>query len=150
MYDEDDDRYEDFSNDGPDIDQGSGICSSCGRPCTAVMVDEGIGPYEYWGSRGVHHDYQIESDCCGAAIAEAGNVYLDKVSFHIARKDHVDKKGKVIVHAGAKYRKHITKGWFINEDGAHCGFIEITKKEVAVAVLPVPALQAVPDIQKVA
>lgn len=26
--------------------------------CSYHMEDEGIGPYEYWGCRSVHHDYQ--------------------------------------------------------------------------------------------
>lgn len=48
----------------------TGWCSECGKACTSVTVDEGIGPYEYWGSRGTHHDYVEESPCCNAPMSE--------------------------------------------------------------------------------
>ena len=51
----------------PDVD---GWCDNCGEPCVGVWIDEGIGPYEYWGTRGVHHDWTVASDCCKATILE--------------------------------------------------------------------------------
>lgn len=51
------------------------ICSECGEPCNLREVDNGIGPYEFWGQRGTHHDYAIETDCCGAdGLDEFGNI----------------------------------------------------------------------------
>lgn len=55
----------DWDADGP-----TGICSSCGAPCEAEYRDEGIGPYEYWGSRGVHEDWRWVSPCCGADVID--------------------------------------------------------------------------------
>ena len=51
-------------------DVPDGYCDDCGLPCFGVKVDEGIGPYEYWGQRGVHHDYVFKSHCCSAEILD--------------------------------------------------------------------------------
>lgn len=44
------------------------FCSACGNSCTAVMVDFGIGHYEYWGSTGIHKDIREVSDCCESSV----------------------------------------------------------------------------------
>lgn len=51
-------------------DAPEGYCESCGLPCFGVEHDEGIGAYEYFGSRGFHHDYVYRSNCCEAAILD--------------------------------------------------------------------------------
>lgn len=52
------------------------ICTSCGNTCGAVSIDDGIGPYEYEGQRGIHHNFITVSDCCEAAILdEFGSTY---------------------------------------------------------------------------
>ena len=48
----------------------SGWCSACHKPATARQMDFGIGPYEYWGCRGFHHDLQWASPCCEAEVLE--------------------------------------------------------------------------------
>jgi hypothetical protein len=40
-------------------------CGSCGKECSFKTVDNGIGGYEFWGQRGVHCDYALETSCCG-------------------------------------------------------------------------------------
>ena len=109
----------------------TGICASCGRECEEETSDEGIGPYEFWGSRGVHHDYQQVSSCCGEAVYAKGKVYLDRHSVHTARKDHVDKYGKVVISKGQRYSKHILKSYAVDENGKHLGFISIKKTLLA-------------------
>ena len=47
-----------------------GWCEECGDACSGVLVDQGIGPYEYWGSRGTHHDWVVVSPCCEAGILD--------------------------------------------------------------------------------
>lgn len=47
-----------------------GYCDDCGLPCYGIIIDEGIGPYEYWGYCGVHHDYVYRSHCCEAEILD--------------------------------------------------------------------------------
>ena len=49
----------------PDIE---GWCETCHQPCFGVYRDDGIGPYEYWGSKGVHHDWVVVSNCCEALV----------------------------------------------------------------------------------
>jgi len=49
-----------------EIEVAEGICSECQRPTRFKIEDFGIGSYEYWGARGVHHDYQWTSECCDA------------------------------------------------------------------------------------
>ena len=59
------DRYG-FDVDPSDYEDGlpEGFCKNCGEPCTAISVDEGIGPYEYWGMRGNDSRVCIVSPCC--------------------------------------------------------------------------------------
>ena len=53
------------------------ICADCKEECKVVLEDFGIGPYEYWGAKGTHHDYQAVSDCCecGEVLDEDGGVH---------------------------------------------------------------------------
>jgi len=43
-----------------------GICTNCKEHCEVNIVNNGIGPYEYWGAKG--NDVQLEatSNCCDA------------------------------------------------------------------------------------
>lgn len=41
-------------------------CEACGEGVDPVVVDFGVGAYEYWGSKGVHRDLQVVSPCCDA------------------------------------------------------------------------------------
>jgi hypothetical protein len=43
-------------------------CPQCNRSCYLTVIDEGIGPYEFWGMPGFHHDYRVVSDCCWEPI----------------------------------------------------------------------------------
>ena len=47
------------------------ICRECGKVCEPNIVDNGIGPYEYWGATGIDHKYDVESDCCWADVEDA-------------------------------------------------------------------------------
>lgn len=89
-----------------------GICDDCGLECDAILEDQGIGSYEYWGSRGVHHDYRNVSPCCGASVVEGGNT-LVRISEHTARRDH--KKGGV--KKGDRYKIIVTRCW--RRNGPH-------------------------------
>lgn len=44
------------------------FCGCCGQPCSPRQVDNGIGAYEYWGSKGVDVRIDTESDCCDAPV----------------------------------------------------------------------------------
>jgi len=45
---------------------GKGWCDYCEEDVSVYMVDEGIGPYEYWGQKGFHHDWKpVCSQCQG-------------------------------------------------------------------------------------
>lgn len=48
-------------------DRARGICSGCGEKAVFRVEDFGIGSYEFWGSRGTHHDWQWISFCCSEA-----------------------------------------------------------------------------------
>lgn len=63
------------------------ICDCCGHLAEETTVDMGIGAYEFWGARGVHHDYQTVSRCCEAEIVE-GNCKLISKKIHVAKKQH--------------------------------------------------------------
>jgi len=44
------------------------FCESCKCTCNPKLVDNGIGMYEYWGSKEVDVQLDVESDCCGAPV----------------------------------------------------------------------------------
>lgn len=48
----------------PSDDEEFAICKECGEECVIIVVDEGIGSYEFWGANGTHHDYREVSSCC--------------------------------------------------------------------------------------
>ena len=54
----------DRENYDPADYQEEGICLECGEICTVKTIDEGIGPYEFWGAKGTHHNYVKVSSCC--------------------------------------------------------------------------------------
>ena len=47
-----------------------GICTVCGQPCEVVVVDFGIGRYEYWGSFGMDTQLEDVSECCEAPVID--------------------------------------------------------------------------------
>lgn len=48
--------------------QPTGWCEACGEECRPVIEDHGIGPYEFWGDRGVDRRLVEVSPCCGASV----------------------------------------------------------------------------------
>lgn len=100
-------RYEEDEDEGVE-----GICSECGNACRATMVDFGIGPYEYWGSKCVHVDLRPASPCCEAEVVEGGETVVRR-EVHVARRDHKDGK----IKAGDKYCLTVLRHW--RKDGPH-------------------------------
>lgn len=49
----------------------TGICTKCNQPCEVIKVDFGIGPYEYWGARGIDTFIVAVSNCCEATATHA-------------------------------------------------------------------------------
>jgi hypothetical protein len=45
-------------------DLAEAFCSACRLPCKPLYVDEGIGPYEYWGAKECQTIMAWVSDCC--------------------------------------------------------------------------------------
>lgn len=46
----------------------NGRCTNCGQACKAVIIDFGIGTYEFWGSREVDIQESAVSPCCEAPV----------------------------------------------------------------------------------
>lgn len=99
-----------------------GICEECGRECTAVIRDFGIGPYEFWGHCSTHHDYHAVSPCCEADVVDGGEKIVRK-SVHVARKDHGDGK----IKKGETYSLIVRRHW--RKDGPH--WITCEKRKLA-------------------
>lgn len=57
------------------------ICSACGEPCKGIVMDFGIGPYEYWGQRGFDSNPRYVSNCCEADVLMDGKVYEPQEEF---------------------------------------------------------------------
>lgn len=69
-----DDRYDPIYDNEPEMPshmQGMRLkCCACNEPCVAIYVDNGIGSYEFWGSRGRHVQKDLASDCCESDVQE--------------------------------------------------------------------------------
>ena len=54
-----------------------GVCSECGKYCSAILLDFGIGSYEYWGSQDYEEHWRWVSPCCEAEVVESEDDYED-------------------------------------------------------------------------
>jgi hypothetical protein len=51
-----------------------GKCTECGQECNVIIIDFGIGAYEYWGATGIDSQIDAVSDCCEApAVDRSGH-----------------------------------------------------------------------------
>jgi hypothetical protein len=91
------------------FEEKSGVCESCGLPCESQVVDEGIGDYEYWGSKGTHHAYATVSDCCAADIIEGGGRIIRK-GYRTSKKDRTDSNCNPILK-GERYFFAVYRCW---------------------------------------
>jgi hypothetical protein len=94
------------------------ICLGCLEECEEVPIDDsfsdGFGNVECWSTG---------SSCCGSEVGQ-GRIFLDRTTYHTARKDHKDGK----VKAGQRYKARIRKGYAIDDDGNHIGIYEYIKR----------------------
>jgi hypothetical protein len=44
------------------------FCGECKENCTPILIDDGIGSYEYWGAKGVDTRISCISACCEADV----------------------------------------------------------------------------------
>ena len=56
-------------------------CSSCGKPCKKVRVDEGMGRVEHFGNISFHHEWLWLSDCCNESLLDGEGNEVDTSSF---------------------------------------------------------------------
>lgn len=49
-------------------EEETGRCTECGENCTVIGVDNGIGPYEFWGQKGTDVQIDLVSNCCEAKV----------------------------------------------------------------------------------
>jgi len=101
----------------------SGICVYCLEEAEEVGIDNSFDDQFGWVT-----DWEVGSSCCGEPIFP-GRIYLDKTTYHRARKDHVDAKGNVYIQKGQRYSCRIKKEYYI-EDGEHHGIFEVEKKVI--------------------
>ena len=99
------------------------ICSSCLEVCSETGIDDSFGD-----SFGNVECWSVGSDCCDAECFE-GKIFVDRCRVHIARKNHLNSEGIVIIPIGQKYRSTIKKGYYV-EDGEHKGIYEYSKTKI--------------------
>lgn len=58
-------------------ESSTGICTDCGEECETLVVDNGIGSYEYGGSKGVDTRLEVVSDCCQASVTDSRGLELE-------------------------------------------------------------------------
>ena len=102
-----------------------GICACCHEECDEGHFDDGFH-YDYGSITNAYHSVTYTaSTCCEAEVLD-GSIFLDKTTTQVARKDHTNDKGEVIVQKGQKYRYRIVKGYCV-EDGQHIGIFKVRK-----------------------
>ena len=65
--------------DPEDYEPDPSYCKSCLLPAKVRKVDEGIGPYEYWGAPGWHSDIRYLSECCDDENHDTGAPEAHKI-----------------------------------------------------------------------
>jgi hypothetical protein len=58
--------------DADNLPEDEDYCDNCLQPCKGIVVDNGIGEYEYWGQKGFDSSPEYVSDCCEAAVMRNG------------------------------------------------------------------------------
>ncbi len=53
------------------------LCAGCGQPAETKEMDFGIGAYEFWGSREVHRDIQVVTECCETGLVDNSRAVAD-------------------------------------------------------------------------
>lgn len=53
------------------------LCSDCGKECEVIWIDVGIGPFEFWGAKGVDRSFQCVSLCCEAPMHDEDGKEID-------------------------------------------------------------------------
>ena len=102
------------------------ICSDCYSEAEWAQWDDGFY-YDYGSITNAWHSEMVEgSTCCEAKVLE-GKVVVDRVSKHVARKDHMD-GDRVVVRKGSKYEYTYRKGYVVEDDGGHKGFVVVEKR----------------------
>jgi len=51
-----------------------GFCPNCKRRVIGKWEDFGIGNYEFWGAKGVHHDYIAVCTECGESLSDVEEI----------------------------------------------------------------------------
>ena len=46
------------------------FCQECELECRGQVVDQGIGPYEFWGQKGIDVREAFVSECCEALVVD--------------------------------------------------------------------------------
>lgn len=100
------------------------ICTSCLSKCNEIPVDNSFDD-----QFGEVTDWGIGSSCCEGEACD-GKIFLDINEWRIAKKDHL-KGDRVIVKKGEKYLATVRKGYYIDGDGQHHGFMVIEKRTEA-------------------
>jgi len=57
------------------------FCTSCEEPCDVVVVDFGIGPYEFWGATGWDRKLDAVSNCCEARAETEDGVSISLADY---------------------------------------------------------------------
>lgn len=72
----DDDRDHDIEHYDEDASMYL-FCPICKIMVDVEIQDHGIGPYEYWGAKGVHHDFVNVCPLCGTDASKMFNTKED-------------------------------------------------------------------------
>ena len=70
---------------------GKGYCPECDKDVNAAAVDFGIGPYEYWGARGVHRDIHICCEECDEPLEDFDEIEPDYFDRFNEDEDYFDR-----------------------------------------------------------
>lgn len=60
-------------------------CPACGKGCEIYQADDGIGPYEFWGRKGVDSRPYWASTCCDADVSDQVEPRDDDYEYELRR-----------------------------------------------------------------
>lgn len=73
-----------------DSNSRSLYCPTCQKQIDSVMQDNGIGPYEFWGQQGTHHDWV---EVCPECEEDASEYFTSKEAYEASLTSDFDEVG---------------------------------------------------------
>ena len=102
--------YGNMTINGPRVEEGQFVCLDCYEE----FGETGVEDNSFDDAFGHVRDFHPCCPYCGGGNYTTGKIWLYTVNTHTARKDHYDKKGRLVVRKGKRYQATLVKGYTID------------------------------------